>query len=377
MRFQFTKEQLDFQRSLATFLDANWRPPQTESEPEAIARQRTFDRALAEAGYLTMGWPVEYGGRGAGPIMRAIYAEEIQMRGAPYGNQGISIVGPALMVHGTPDQKERYIGGIARAEDFWCQGFSEPGSGSDLASLQTRAVRDGDDYVVNGQKIWTSNAWRADYMHLLVRTDPAAPKHRGISYLIVDMKSDGISVRRISQMSGGAHFCEVYVDDVRVPVKNRIGEENRGWYIATTSLDYERSGVMFSARLTKAVQRYLSQVRELGLTSPASRALAVEGHLKATIARLMAYHVAWLQEQGLVPNHEASEMKLFATEALQRFMSQAINVVGLPAQAYRNDSDDSERVASWLDSVSLTIAGGTSEVQRNIIATRGLGLPRM
>lgn len=376
MNFKFTPEQEAFRSSLRAFLDEHWSEESGLTEPENVTRQGGFNRRLAEAGYLTMSWPTEYGGRGAGPLTRAIYSEEVLLRGAPYANQGVSIVGPALMVHGTPEQKERFISGIAQARDFWCQGFSEPGAGSDLASLQTKARRDGDEYVVNGQKIWTSNAWRADYMHLLVRTDPDAPKHKGISYLLVDMKSEGVSVRRIPQMSGGAEFCEVFFEDVRVPVANRIGDENRGWYIATTSLDYERSGMLFSTRLSRAVDAFMLHLKRTRPVSLTARGLAADAAIAAGLARLLSYRVAWLQENGQVPNHEASAMKLFATEALQRFSHQALGVHGIASLVMEPGFERNTAARTWLDAVSLTIAGGTSEVQRNIVATRGLGLPR-
>jgi alkylation response protein AidB-like acyl-CoA dehydrogenase len=264
---------------------------------------------------------------------------------------------------------------------MWCQGFSEPGSGSDLASLQTRATKDGDDFVINGQKIWTSNAHHADWIFLLARTDPDAPKHRGISFFLLDMKSPGISIRPLINLAGQHGFNETFFDNVRVPKENLVGEENRGWYIAATTLDFERSGINRIAAATRTLNAIVDHVR----ATPALRARADVRHRLAELAlefdlgRMLAYRVAWMQSRKLVPNYEASMSKLFGSEMQQRLANFCVNTLGLGGQLLPEDRRtplEGRAGLYYQTSLSLTIAAGTSEVQKNIIATRGLGLPR-
>jgi alkylation response protein AidB-like acyl-CoA dehydrogenase len=300
---------------------------------------------------------------------------------------GTDRVGPTIILFGTDAQKAELLPRIVRDELWWCQGFSEPGSGSDLASLQTRAIRDGDSYVVNGQKIWTSGAQRADYMILLARTDPDAPKHRGITYFLLDMKSPGISVRPLTQMTGQAGFNEVFFEDVRVPAENVVGEVNRGWYVSTATLDFERSGigrVIGGYRSYEEVVEYAKKTpsRERGAATlfdvnPIRHALADIG-LSFKVGRLLSYRVAWMQSQQMVPNYEASMAKTFGTELHQKLARVAINSLGLAGQLQEGERAPIRGSIAdlYLSTVSLTIAAGTSEINRNIIAQRGLGLPR-
>ncbi|GIW13674.1 MAG: hypothetical protein KatS3mg062_1113 [Tepidiforma sp.] len=234
MEFRFSPEDEAFRQEVRAFIREEW--------PKA-REGASFTKKLAAKGWLTMSWPPEYGGQGAPHMRQLVYNEEMAYHRAPGQTMGADRVGPTLILFGTEEQKARFLPAIVRDEITWCQGFSEPGSGSDLASLQTRAVRDGDSWVINGQKIWTSNAQRADYMILLARTDPDAPKHRGITYFLVDMKLPGITVRPLVQMTGQAGFNEVFFDDVRVPADMVVGEVNRGWYVSTATLDFERSGI--------------------------------------------------------------------------------------------------------------------------------------
>ncbi|MFI5387812.1 MAG: acyl-CoA dehydrogenase family protein, partial [Fimbriimonadales bacterium] len=248
MDFSFTPEDEAFRQEVREFIQTHWGLGDTvagiapESDDE-FARGKAFAKSLKERNWLTLAWPKEYGGLGANHIRQLIFREESSYCGAPTGGGGVGFIGPAIAVHGTEEQKRQFLPPIAEAEVAWCQGFSEPGSGSDLASLHTRAVRDGDDYVINGQKIWTSGAHHADWILLLARTDPEAPKHRGITCFLTDMRSPGISVRPIVQMHGRSGFNETFFENVRVPRANILGEENRGWYVATTTLDFERSGI--------------------------------------------------------------------------------------------------------------------------------------
>jgi alkylation response protein AidB-like acyl-CoA dehydrogenase len=290
------------------------------------------------------------------------------------------------MVHGSEEQKERFLPPIAKAEAVWCQGFSEPGSGSDLASLQTRAVKDGDDYVINGQKIWTSGATQSDWIHILTRTDTDAPKHRGISYFLLDMKTPGIEVRPIIDLAGNHVLNETFFTDVRVPANQMLGEENRGWYVAATLLDFERSGVNYPAqarRVTENLTEWAKNTHRNGgrvYDQPGVAEGLADLALSAEVCRLLSYRVVWMQGQGLIPNYEASAAKMFGTELNQRVANFGINMIGLPGQRIDPEDPDAPLQADlgrmYMTTVPYTIFAGTSEIQRNIIATRGLGLPR-
>jgi alkylation response protein AidB-like acyl-CoA dehydrogenase len=292
------------------------------------------------------------------------------------------MLGPTLIAHGTEEQKKTHLPRILSGEVYWCQGYSEPGSGSDLASLQTRAIRDGDDFVINGQKIWTSGAHLADWMFGLVRTDPDAPKHRGITYLLIDMKSPGITVRPLVNLGGDHHFNEVFFEDVRVPVTHAVGEVNRGWYVGATTLDFERSSIGSAVGQRQAVERNLAWFRtNAGSLHPTARAAVrhewTERYLEVSVAKLLAYRVISMQAAGRIPNSEASIAKLYNTELTQRISRTALKMVGQwGAVRDQRGPLQGDPAGGYLQSVASTIAGGTSEIQRNIIATRGLGLPR-
>ncbi len=383
MDFGWNSEELRFRGSVRAFLEQNWHgdgfEEGTADENEAWEETREYQRRLADHKWLTMAWPAEYGGQAASYMEQMIFAEESGLVGAP-GGQGL--VGPTLMIHGTESQKREHLPKIARAETVWAQGYSEPGSGSDLASLQTRAVRDGDDFVINGQKIWTSGAHHADWIHVLTRTDPEAPKHRGISYFMVSMETPGISVRPLEQMHGAHGFNETFFEDVRVPASNMIGDENRGWYVATTTLDFERSGVGRAAAVSQQfgkIRDYLGTPECVAEPSMAERHQMAEWHMEADVGRLIGYRVAWMQGNGMVPNYEASMSKVFNTESTQRGARRAINMLGLhgglrPASPHATLGGFFCQL--YMSSVARTIAAGSSEIQRNVIATRGLGLPR-
>ena len=392
MDYQFNESDNAFRSEVVDFIDNNWVPPEGTNEPgddSFYEAERAFEKRAASKGWLTMAWPEEYGGRGASHIQQMIYREEAAYRGAPgSGGQGISMVGPCLMLHGTEAQRQEHLPRIANAESYWAQGFSEPGNGSDLAGLQTRAVRDGDDFVINGQKIWTSGAHHADWIHVLTRTDPEAPKHRGISYFLLDMDTPGIEVRPLINMLGEHGFNEVYFTDVRVPASNMLGEYNRGWYVAATLLDFERSGVAWSATSRKSVELMTEYAvdrpgRRGGaklIDDPGVRNGLANLMIESEISKLISYRVVWMQSQELVPNHEASMSKMFGSELGQRVARFGVNMMGLHSQRIDPDDPDAPLAArigrSYMSSVPSTIAAGTSEIQRNIIATRGLQLPR-
>jgi 3-oxocholest-4-en-26-oyl-CoA dehydrogenase alpha subunit len=384
MEFAFTAEQQAFREEIQAFLKRE-QPEQAsgfypDSETDATwLRQREFIHKLAERRWLTLAWPEEHGGLNADPMTQLVYNEEMAYQRAPTQlGVGPDRVGPTLMLYGTDDQKRQFLPEIAAGNAIFCQGFSEPGSGSDLASLQTRAVREGDDYIVNGQKIWTSYAHRAEWMILLARTDPEAPKHKGISYLLLDMASPGITVRPLYDMLGQAHFNEVFFEDVRVPASNLVGEENRGWYVATATLDFERSGINRIIAGQKIYEMVVEYFRSDKASTPVRHKLA-ELKIEFEVGRLLAYRVSWMQSQGQLPNTEASISKLLGTELQQRVALFGLTALGLPGALRPGESHaalNGRLERYYLSAASLTVAAGTSEIMRNIIAMRGLGLPR-
>ena len=359
-----------------------------KAEDQAV-RQDAIDwgSALAEHGWVAPHWPQEYGGAGLTPTEQFIFKQEMAQVGAPaVGGQGVSQLGPTLIVHGSPEQKAAHLPKILSGEVDWRQGYSEPGAGSDLASLQTRAIRDGDEYVINGQKIWTSLAHHADWLYALVRTDPDAPKHRGITFLLVDKATPGISIRPLIDMSDRHHFNEVFFEDVRVPVSNRVGEENRGWYVGMTLLDYERSNITGAVATRRTLHQLLDYLEggegRAKSTLEHNRAVRLEIADRAIETEVMfnfSFRIISMQARGMIPNYEASVSKLFNSELSQRTARTGTRVFGLYGGVRPGDDHaamDGEFTRAYLSSVSATIAAGTSEIQRNIIATRGLGLPR-
>ncbi len=394
MDIKFTQREEDFRQEIRDFLQdtlpGDWDPlgqaGQSAEERRDFTRQMT--QALADKGWLTLAWPEEYGGQARSIMEQVIYNEEMSYKNVPgteLGTGAISWVGPVLMIAGTDEQKAEHLPPIAKGERLWCTLYSEPGSGSDLASLQTAAVRDGDDYVINGQKIWTSSAHVADWGWLAARTNPDAPKHRGISIFMLDMKSPGVSVRPIENMAGGRDFNEVYFDDVRIPSGNLVGQEDRGWYTLAVALDFERSGVGYSAgarRTLEALVEYAKQTERNGeplSDNPGVRRKIAQRFTETEIARWLAYKVAWMQSQDMIPNAEASMSKMYGTELTQRVARTGMEILGMAGQISQGSKWaplEGHIQQLYLSSVSSTIAAGTSEIQRNIIAQRGLGLPR-
>ena len=390
MEFKFTAEDEEFRTELRAFMKTElpdpWEGAGRYPEDDDWDLNRVIRQKMAEKGWLTMHWPEEYGGQNASPVKSAIYNEEIAYMRAPGRDIfGVRMLGPTLMIHGSEEQKKTHLPSVAKGEIQWCQGYSEPESGSDLASLSTRAVRDGDDLVINGAKVWTTMAHRADWIMLLTRTDPDAPKHRGISFVLVDMKSPGVSVRPIINMAGGHEFNQVTFDDVRVPRANVVGDEDRGWYVAVTLLDFERSGIDYSAsarRLLDDTKEFATETKRNGvplIEIPWVRTLMADRYIDCEVARLMAYNVAYMQSQDLIPTKEASMSKVFGSEVVQRVTEAALDILGMYGTLGREDkwAPLNGRVQeNWMNAFAGTIAAGTSEIQRNIIAARGLGLPR-
>ena len=389
MDLRFSPEDEQYRQKLRAWLEANVpqeRPP--KDQDAEFAYRRAWQRQLYAGGLVGINWPKEYGGQGATLIQQAIYAQEMARARAPQpaNGLGISIVGPTLIHHGTEEQKKRYIPKILNADEIWCQGFSEPNSGSDLASLQTKAVLDGDDFVVNGQKIWTSMGQYADWCILLVRTDSNAPKHRGISFLLVDMHSPGITVRPLKQITGNSEFNETFFDNVRVPKQNLVGAMNEGWRVAMTTLTYERgiSSLATQVRIQQqlnAMVDYARTTRRNGHTlsqDPVLRQSLATAHIRVEIMLLNLYRGITSRLRGQPPGPEASLDKLYWSE-----MDKWMQELGMELQGpYSQLMHDSKYAIAgdwqynFLRSRAGTIYSGTSEIQKNIIGERVLGLPK-
>jgi len=351
-------------------------PPGRDNWPAKRKFDTDWQRRLFEGGYAGISWPKAYGGREASPSEELVYHEEMTAARAPY--VGVNFVGmlhagPTLIVEGTDEQKKAHLPKILRGEEVWCQGFSEPNAGSDLASLRTRAVRDGDDYIVNGQKIWSSFAQLADVGELLVRTDPDAPRHRGISWLILPMDAPGIEVRPIQTVLGGSEFCEVFFDDVRIPVANRVGDENDGWRVTNVTLSFER-GTAFVGELMDA-RRQAEHLLTM-TTDPADR---------RELGRILAYfdglwaltkrNVTRAQNSG-DPGAGAVVLKLAYSDARDALDDLAMHVLDRAALSIEDVFDVGYFVRERLRTLALPIAAGSSQIQRNIIGERLLGLPK-
>jgi alkylation response protein AidB-like acyl-CoA dehydrogenase len=352
--------------------------------PDPLVRKAAVDwhAALGERGWVAPHWPKEYGGGGMSSMEQFVLNQEMARAGAPgVGGSGLAMLGPTIILHGTEEQKQHYLPPILNGEVTWAQGYSEPGAGSDLASLQTRATRDGDDFVINGQKIWTSGAHTADALFALVRTDPEAPKHRGISFLLIDdIHAAGISVRPLIDMGGRHYFNEVFFEDVRVPAANLVGEENRGWYVAMTLLDFERSNIGGAVGARRTLQRLMDVIR----ADPALRARLAASPVRHEIAQRyietevmyqFSLRIVSMQNRGQLPNDEASMAKLYNSELSQRLAQTCMQAMGLIGNLVEGGGESSF-ARLYIGMIPATIRGGTSEVQRNVIATRGLGLPR-
>jgi alkylation response protein AidB-like acyl-CoA dehydrogenase len=367
-------------------------PPKPDADDWAGRRayDTSWQRLLYDAGYAGINWPRDDGGRGATPTEHLIFLEESERAGAPYVGVnfvGLLHAGPTLIAEGSDEQRRRHLPPILRGDEVWCQGFSEPDAGSDLAAMRTRAVRDGDHYVVSGHKIWTSFATVADYCELLVRTDPDAPKHRGITWLILPMDSPGIEIRPLRTLLGSTEFSEVFLDDVRVPVANRVGEENDGWRVTMVTLSFERGTawvdqIVDSGRLVSDLAVIAAKVTRRGAAAWDDRGLRRDiGHLAAEFDALWALTKRGVTEASTgsgVPGPGASVLKLRYTEARQRLTDLAARVLDRAALSRTDIAGlpSGELVEERLNSLSYTIAAGTSQIQRNIIGERILGLPR-
>jgi alkylation response protein AidB-like acyl-CoA dehydrogenase len=389
MNLNLTPDQQNFRDELRAWLQASVPPPfagntSEEEKGEYFQYLRDWQRKASDAGWAAISWPKEYGGRGAKLIEMAILQEEWARAEAPplINALGLYLIGPTIIAAGTPEQKARFLLKIVSAEEIWCQGFSEPNAGSDVASLATKAVLDGDHFIVNGQKIWTSLAHAADWCLLLVRTDPDVPKHKGITALLVDMHSPGVVVRPLKQMTGDASFNEVFFDNVRVPVANVLGEINKGWQTAITTLMNERANlgtgtyIQFKRNLDELIERVRQTKRGGKPTSqnPIYRQKLAQAYVELEIFRLTNMRSLTRISQTGAPGPEGSILKLQWSEFNQRFQQAAMEALGPHAQLW--GFDDGRWVFNYLRTRANTIEAGTSEILRNIVAERVLGLPK-
>jgi alkylation response protein AidB-like acyl-CoA dehydrogenase len=393
--FTFSPEEERFRRELREWLEANlpsgwgtpgYEYPKTYEEWATVRRQ--WDRTLHAGGYAGLAWPREYGGRGATLIEQIIYFEEIARARAPEElNRGAKLLlGPTIIRHGTEEQKRRFLPKILSGDEIWCQGFSEPNAGSDLASLGTRAVRDGDTLVVRGQKVWTSYGSVADWIFMLVRTSPDAPKHKGITFLLVDMRTPGISVRPIVQITGSGEFCETFFDDVRVPVANVLGAIDEGWQVTTTALTHERGTLGFHRHAMIRVE--LDELIDVACRlRRGGRPVAEDPLLRQRLAQCVSeldmlrwtlYRNLTRQLHGAPAGAEGSIVKLYWSELYQRIAELALDVLGPSGQVAGGPRavEGGRWQFRFLKSRGDTIHSGTNQIQRNIIAERMLGLPR-
>jgi alkylation response protein AidB-like acyl-CoA dehydrogenase len=390
---RYTADELAFRDELRDWLhgvlpDMGRRPADTD-----FGGRRVFDtawqRMLFDAGYAGINWPTEYGGRGATPTEHLIFLEETERLGAPYVGcnfVGLLHAGPTLILEATPEQKAEHLPPILRGDEIWCQGFSEPNAGSDLASLSTRAVRDGDDYVITGQKIWTSYAQMGDYCEMLVRTNVDAPKHRGITWLMMRMDLPGLDIRPIKTAHGASEFSEVFLDEVRVPVANRVGAENDGWRVAMVTFSFER-GTAFISELLIAM-RNLHELAEVARKVLRRNGTAWDDvEIRREIGRLQAdYDALWAltkrnvsqAERTGMPGPGGSVFKLYYADVQKRATALAYRILGRMTLGMEDlhGLSDVDFVGDRVYTLTLSIAAGTSQIQRNIVGERILGLPK-
>ena len=351
--------------------------------PERIAFLKDWQHRLYDGGWIAVHFPAAYGGRNGSLVDHLVVHEEMVRAAAPplINGPSISIFGPTLLVFGQPEQKQRYLPKLLSAEEVWCLGFSEPNAGSDLASLRTRAVRDGDDWLISGQKVWTTYANQADHCMFLVRTDPTVAPHKGISCFIVPLRSPGITVRPLREITGDTDFNEVFLDNVRVPAANVVGEVNQGWQVILTALGHERGTLLLVdlVRRQGDMARLRDEIRRQGKTTDRlTRQHFAQFQIEVEIMKLHGFKVMSDLEQGR-PQSDVSILKLYGSEMVQRLDDYALNLQGPYAQLWRSTPrviQEGGWQYSWLMARASTIASGTSEVQRNIIAQRLLGLPR-
>ena len=387
MEYRFSNQALEFEAEVNQFLAAEWTPALRakigDATIDTFQEERGFRKLLAERGWLTMSWPAEYGGQERSLEEQYLFWEAMNYAGAPQATVATQQVGPTLMRFGTEEQQERFLPPIARGEVEFALGYTEPDAGSDLASLQLRAVKDGDDYILNGTKRFTSGAHRSEFVWLATRTDPNAPKHRGVSMMLVDLESPGITVKPLWTMAG-YRTNEVYFEDVRVPTNVLVGEENRGWYYAAHALDRERISI-FTVSSVRAVY---DRLREWAQSeTPMGRPIEDAGirggladfKIQMEVLQQLSFRILDMLKREESPNHEASMVKIYSTEMMQRLQNFSLHAMGLYGQLNANDARaplGGSAENGYLAAVMPTFGAGGNELMRNIIAQRGFGLPR-
>jgi alkylation response protein AidB-like acyl-CoA dehydrogenase len=391
MDFDFTPEQEGFRKEVRQWLERNLPDDlrgrafaASRADVEEVRRLRAWQKRMFEAGYVGIDWPREFGGRGASIVEVIILYQEMARAESPQlvNRGGLSMLGPTLMKHGTPAQQKRFLPKILSAEEMWCQGFSEPNAGSDLANLQTRAVREGDHFVVNGQKVWTSMGHVADWCFVLVRTEPEAPKHKGISFLLMDMRSPGVTIRPLRQVTGEAEFNEMFLDNVRIPAENLVGRLNEGWGVALTTLAYERDVLTFIRHISlrNALHRLVKLVRDRGRGGdPIIRQKVAGLWIGEQALQLNAYRSLTRILAGGQPGPEGSTSKLFWSQLDQDLALLGTEVIGPYSQIAHGSPwapDDGQWEFYELLARGSGIRAGTSEILRNILGERVLGLPK-
>jgi alkylation response protein AidB-like acyl-CoA dehydrogenase len=395
MDFRFTQDEEAFRQEVRRWLKQEipqrWidlDPGIWEETEESWALAREFQRKLGQKGWLAPAYPKEYGGLELSHMKRLILSEELAYNRSPMSIEEeitVNWVGPAIMLFGTVEQKKEYLPKIARGDIVLCLGYSEPNAGSDLASLQTRAVEVGDEYVINGQKTWCSYGHLADYCWLAARTDPDASRHEGITIFIVDMKTPGITVRPLINILDRHSFNEVFFDDVHIPGENLVGQKNKGWYQLVMALDFERSSIGYAAgnqRIIEELIKYVKATTRNGeplANDPLIRNELAQLVVENEVARMMAYRIAWMSSKGLHPSYEASMSMVFVSEVVRRIANAGMRILGHYGELDRDSKwavMNAQIMRMCLSSLSIGVGGGSNEIQRNIIAIRGLGLPR-
>src|ERR671929_339294 len=377
MDLTLSPQEQEFRDAVRSWIEANHPGPEPEGDRGAFEFRRAWQRALNERGWAGLSWPAEYGGAGATLVEQAIFFEEVARAGTPpmANVLGLAMGGPTVIAHGSEEQKRRFLPPILSADEIWCQGFSEPESGSDLASLKTRAVRDGDEWVVTGQKVWTTLAHHAKWCMLLARTDLEAPRHKGLTYFLMDMEQDAVQVRPLRQITGEAEFNELFIEEARVPSENIIGGEGNGWAVAITTLMHERATLAFGLQIRVKITlgELLADARESGAAEdPVIRDRLAQLYIESEVLRLNALRgLSAIMRTG-VPGPEGSLGKWQWAD-----VNQALTELALELRGGRAVLDDDRWTYRFLRARANSIEGGTTEILKNIVAERVLGLPRM
>jgi alkylation response protein AidB-like acyl-CoA dehydrogenase len=334
---------------------------------------------MGKKGWLSMTWPKEYGGQARSYVDYLVFLEEIAAYGSPGLNaMGPKMLAPTLIIYGSEEQKKKYLKNMADGTVFWCEGFSEPEAGSDMASLQTRAVKDGNSYIINGQKTWSTFAPSCTMAAVLARTDPESKRHRGISFFLADLSTPGIDVRPIDNIAGEPHFGEIFFEDARVPAENIVGQENEGWKVAQAFLGFERVYIAPIAVINSLIERLVRYFKTVDVNKEQVKASLTNMAIEAEVGRLLCYQVAWMQDKGTATEWHAAMTRLYSTRLMRNVACEAVRLLGLYGQLDLHD--DKAPLKGWIEHLYMsmlgaTIAAGTSEIQKLIIALRGLGLP--